>query len=66
MRAAVQPPLRCIERDAHIDDAAFCDAALAVFDDWVAQGLMPLLDRSCTSAAAANDESLSFVAAPHQ
>lgn len=42
MRAAVQPPpLRCIELDAHINDDAFCDAALAVFDDWVAQGLVP-------------------------
>jgi uncharacterized protein (UPF0261 family) len=40
MRAAVKPPLRCIELDAHINDAAFCDAALAVFDDWVAQGLI--------------------------
>jgi uncharacterized protein (UPF0261 family) len=41
MRAAVQPRLRCIELDAHINDDAFCDAALAVFDDWVAQGLVP-------------------------
>jgi uncharacterized protein (UPF0261 family) len=41
MRAAVQPPLRCIELDAHINDDDFCAAALAVFDDWVAQGLVP-------------------------
>lgn len=27
--------------DAHINDAAFCDAALAVFDDWVERGLVP-------------------------
>jgi uncharacterized protein (UPF0261 family) len=40
-RAAVKPPLRCIELDAHINDDAFCDAALAVFDEWVAQGLVP-------------------------
>jgi len=40
MRAAVAPPTRCIELDAHINDDAFCDAALAVFDDWVAQGLI--------------------------
>jgi uncharacterized protein (UPF0261 family) len=25
----------------HINDKAFCDAALAVFDEWVAQGLVP-------------------------
>jgi uncharacterized protein (UPF0261 family) len=25
----------------HINDKAFCDAALAVFDDWVAKGLVP-------------------------
>jgi len=41
MRAAVAPPTRCIEMDAHINDDAFCDAALAVFDEWVAQGLVP-------------------------
>jgi uncharacterized protein (UPF0261 family) len=41
MRAAVKAPLRCIELDAHINDDAFCDAALAVFDEWVAQGLVP-------------------------
>lgn len=40
IRAAVQPATRCIELDAHINDAAFCDAALGVFDDWVAQGLI--------------------------
>jgi uncharacterized protein (UPF0261 family) len=27
--------------DAHINDAAFADAALAVFDDWVERGLIP-------------------------
>jgi uncharacterized protein (UPF0261 family) len=40
MRAAVRPATRCIELDAHINDAAFCDAALAVFDEWVAQGVV--------------------------
>jgi uncharacterized protein (UPF0261 family) len=25
----------------HINDKAFCDAALAVFDEWVAKGLVP-------------------------
>ncbi len=41
MRAAVAPSTRCIELDAHINDAAFCEAALRVFDEWVAQGLVP-------------------------
>lgn len=40
MRAAVRPATRCVELDAHINDAAFCDAALRVFDDWVARGLV--------------------------
>lgn len=26
--------------DAHINDAAFCDAALAIFDRWVAEGMI--------------------------
>jgi uncharacterized protein (UPF0261 family) len=41
MRAAVRPGTRCVELDAHINDMAFCDAALQVLDDWVAQGLVP-------------------------
>ena len=41
MRAAVQPGTHCIELDTHINDDAFCSAALQVFDDWVAAGLVP-------------------------
>lgn len=41
MRAALPAGQRCIELDAHINDAAFCEAALTVFDGWVAQGLVP-------------------------
>ncbi|MDE2371437.1 MAG: Tm-1-like ATP-binding domain-containing protein [Burkholderiales bacterium] len=41
LRVSVRPPVRLVEIAAHINDAAFCDAALAVFDDWVAQGLVP-------------------------
>jgi len=40
MRTAAQPGTRCIELDAHINDPAFCETALQVFDDWVAQGLV--------------------------
>lgn len=42
MRAAVPDGTRCVEIDAHINDPAFVDAALQVFDGWVAQGLVPL------------------------
>ena len=41
MREAVAPGTRFMELDAHINDDAFCDAALRVFDEWVAQGLVP-------------------------
>jgi uncharacterized protein (UPF0261 family) len=32
---------RLIEIDAHINDNAFAEAALAVFDDWITQGRVP-------------------------
>lgn len=41
MRAALAPHTRCVELDAHINDAAFVAQALAIFDDWVADGLIP-------------------------
>jgi hypothetical protein len=28
------------EIDAHINDAAFCETALAIFDRWVADGVI--------------------------
>lgn len=37
----LQPPTHCLRLDAHINDDAFADAALQVFDDWVARGLVP-------------------------
>ena len=40
MRAAVPAHVALHELDAHINDDAFVDAALRVFDDWVAQGLI--------------------------
>lgn len=38
MRQAVRPPLRLTEVDAHINDAGFVAAALAVVDAWLADG----------------------------
>lgn len=41
LRGSVRAPVELVELDAHINDAAFTDAALAVFDRWVAAGLIP-------------------------
>ena len=41
MRGALAPGTQCVELDAHINEAAFCEAALAQFDRWVAQGAVP-------------------------
>ena len=41
LRDALPDTVRCIELAAHINDAAFCVAALQVFDAWVAQGWVP-------------------------
>ena len=40
MRNAVAPPLRMTEVDAHINDKAFSDAVLKLFDEWVELGLI--------------------------
>ncbi|MEZ5447794.1 MAG: Tm-1-like ATP-binding domain-containing protein [Thiolinea sp.] len=34
MRQAVKPPVQLTELDAHINDQAFADTALAIFDQW--------------------------------
>jgi len=39
-RAQASAPTEVIELDAHINDSAFSDAALAVFDRWVAAGIV--------------------------
>jgi len=38
MRGSVRSPTEYVEIDAHINDAAFSDAALTLFDHWVAAG----------------------------
>ena len=40
LRSRVAPNTRLIEVDAHINDPAFAQAALRVFDQWVAEGLV--------------------------
>jgi uncharacterized protein (UPF0261 family) len=40
VRGEVKPPTELIAVDAHINDAAFSDAALTVFDRWVAAGIV--------------------------
>ena len=38
MRNVITPPLELSEIDAHINDQAFADAALRIFDAWIADG----------------------------
>jgi len=38
MRNAIKPPAQLTEIDAHINDQAFADCALEIFDSWVADG----------------------------
>lgn len=40
IRAACPANVRLIDLDAHINDPAFADAALAVVDGWIAQGVL--------------------------
>ena len=41
LRDTVAEGVSVTETDAHINDAAFSDLALRIFDDWVAQGIVP-------------------------
>lgn len=41
LQAASPPATRLVMLDAHINDNAFAQAALDVFDDWVDRGLVP-------------------------
>ena len=38
MRKVILPPVRMTEVDAHINDQAFADAVMAIFDGWLADG----------------------------
>lgn len=40
MRKAVTDPIALTELDCHINDRAFADAALAVLDGWIGDGLV--------------------------
>ena len=39
-RDAIRPPARLVEIDAHVNDVAFSDTVLAVFDEWVRRGVV--------------------------
>ncbi|MCT8972984.1 Tm-1-like ATP-binding domain-containing protein [Microbaculum marinisediminis] len=45
MRTVIAPPVAMSEIDAHINDRAFADTALAIFDAWVADGTVRAPDR---------------------
>lgn len=45
LRATVAEGVSVSETDAHINDAAFSELALSIFDDWVAQGIVPAAAR---------------------
>lgn len=38
LRNSIKPPVRFEELDAHINDAAFAEKVLSIFDQWVAEG----------------------------
>jgi uncharacterized protein (UPF0261 family) len=40
VRSHCPAQVQLVELNAHINDAAFCDAVLACFDSWVAQGIV--------------------------
>ncbi len=40
IRDAIRPPTELVEIDAHINDQAFADTALHIFDRWVAEGVI--------------------------
>ena len=42
LRAAARAPVELHDLDAHINDDAFVDHALSIFDRWVAAGLVPV------------------------
>ncbi len=40
IRKTIPPNVQLIELDCHINDAAFCDAVLRLFDEWLATGVI--------------------------
>ena len=46
MRNVIKPPVAMTEIDAHINDQAFADTALAILDGWVADATVSMEVRS--------------------
>jgi Uncharacterised protein family (UPF0261)/Glyoxalase/Bleomycin resistance protein/Dioxygenase superfamily len=40
IKKSIKKPVQLIELDAHINDPAFTDKVLAIFDDWVEKGIV--------------------------
>ena len=40
MRQAIMPPVLMTEIDAHINDQAFAEASMAIFDEWLSEGVI--------------------------
>jgi uncharacterized protein (UPF0261 family) len=40
-QSATRAPVQLVAIDAHINDKTFCETALAIFDRWVSEGLIP-------------------------
>jgi uncharacterized protein (UPF0261 family) len=40
VRIAIKPPIQLTEINAHINDAAFADAVLEIFDQWISEGVV--------------------------
>jgi uncharacterized protein (UPF0261 family) len=51
MRSAIRPPVALSEIDAHINDEAFADTALAIFDGWLADGTVAAAAPAGTGSA---------------
>ncbi|MBL8266672.1 Tm-1-like ATP-binding domain-containing protein [Steroidobacter sp.] len=57
-RETVKPPTQLFEVDAHINDSAFVQRALSVFDGWVRTGIVPSPGQCATQRRDVSAESI--------